>query len=120
MAWFVTPAIDRLDLPDGHWLEVRRELTVGEERRAFSGVVDRVNADGSFRPNFDQIGRAEKIAYIVDWSLTDSLGKHIPFSERAVDNLRPAAWAIIEKALDKHIEAIEAAAKNRETASVSS
>jgi hypothetical protein len=28
--WFVEPSVVRLDIGDGHWLDVKRELTVGE------------------------------------------------------------------------------------------
>jgi hypothetical protein len=113
--WFVTPEVVRLPLSDGHWIDVKRRLSVGEERDAFQQIVGEVNGEGWRRPNFKLVGLAEVAAYIVQWSLVDAAGIPVPFSLDAMQNLDPAAYREIDAAVDAHktrVEAQRAAEKN--------
>jgi hypothetical protein len=107
---FVQPEIVRLELSDGEWLEVKKRLTVGEERRIFGSMVQSVKQDGtSYMPNMDMIGKAELLAYIVEWSFKDAQDKPVKFSSDALDALTPEAYKEIEAAVDKHKAAVEEA-----------
>lgn len=105
---FVQPQVMRLDLSGGDWLDVRRELTVGEQRRAMAKAVKSMRADGRIEPDFQQVGKAEIAAYIVDWSFVDGNDKRVPFTDDAIDNLTAAAYDEIETAVRAHIAAVEA------------
>lgn len=105
---FVRPQVTRLELSDGDWLEVRRELTVGEQRTAMSKIVKTMRADGRIEPDLQQVGKAEIAAYILDWSFTDENDKRVPYSDAALDNLTTSAFQEIETAVRAHIAAVEA------------
>ena len=117
---FVQPQVMRLDLSDGDWLDVRRELTVGEQRQAMARAVKSMRADGRIEPDLANVGKAEIGAYIVDWSFTDANDKRVPYSETALDNLTTPAYNEIEIAVRAHIAAIEAERGKSPTGSSSS
>jgi hypothetical protein len=113
---FVKPEVVRLPLSEGDWLDVRKRLTVGEERAAFQQIVSDVGTEGGrWKPNFEMIGVAQVAAYVVGWSLVDDEGIAVPFSVEAVQGLEPASFREIEQAVDAHIKRVEeelAASKN--------
>lgn len=105
---FVRPEVVRLTLSGGDWLDVRRELTVGEQRRAMAKTVKSMRADGRIEPDLEMVGRAEIAAYIVDWSFVDERDKRVPFTDTALSNLTIETYTEIETAVQTHIKAIEA------------
>jgi len=107
MLRFVQPEIVRLDLSDGDWLEVRKELSTGEARRAMAKTIKSMRADGRIEPDLEMLGRAEIAAFIVDWSFVDANDKRVPFTDAALDNLTQDAYAEIETAVRAHIAAVE-------------
>lgn len=104
---FVQPEIVRLDLSEGDWLEVRKELSTGEARRAMAKTIKSMRADGRIEPDLEMLGRAEIAAYLVDWSFVDAHDKRVPCSDAALDNLTQDAYAEIETAVRAHIAAVE-------------
>lgn len=64
-----------------------------------------------FRLRLAQMGIAEVVAYLVDWSLPDALirGAGRDVVEAAVGNLLPERFAEIEAAVDAHAAGIETA-----------
>lgn len=107
MLRFVQPEIVRLDLSDGDWLEVRKELSTGEARRAMAKTIKSMRADGRIEPDLEMLGRAEIAAFIVDWSFVDANDKRVPFTDAALDNLTQDAYAEIETAVRAHMAAVE-------------
>jgi hypothetical protein len=105
---FVQPQVVRLELSDGDWLEIRRELTVGEQRAAMARTVKSMRADGRIEPDLEAVGKSEIAAYIIDWSFVDANDKRVPYSWAALDNLTADAYAEIETAVRGHISALEA------------
>jgi len=102
---FVVPDIVRLTLSDGDWLEVKKTLTVGEERAAIATVIGRTNQDGSRTPNMDVLGMGEVAAYIVDWGgpgFTDAKDKPVAYSFDALKSIDPATYKEIDEAIDAH------------------
>lgn len=114
---FVQPEVVRLDLSDGDWLDVRRELSTGEARRAMAKTIKTMRADGRIEPDLEMLGRAEITAYIVDWSFVDGNDKRVPFTDAAMDNLTQDAYAEIETAVRAHIAAVEDERKNSKSGS---
>lgn len=104
---FVQPEIVRLELSEGDWLDVRRELSTGEARRAMARTIKSMRADGRIEPDLEMLGRAEIAAFIVDWSFIDANDKRVPFTDAALDNLTQDAYAEIETAVRAHMAAVE-------------
>lgn len=113
--WFADVAgITRLDLPEiGGWIEVRNELSVGEERRVFSGAIKGQTPmdDGKVRTDYDaeKVSFGMVVAYLVDWSARDRADKPVPVSESAIKALKPTAYRAIEDAVDRHAKALREA-----------
>lgn len=111
-SWFVKPETVRVDL-DGEWIEVKRRLTVGEERKAMAALVSEVRADGRYTPNLEMVGKAEVMAYLVDWSLRGEDGKAVRIDtvgklSAALDLLDSERFTAISQAITAHIEAMTA------------
>lgn len=106
---FVQPEVVRLELSDGDWLDVKKRLTVGETRAAFQAIIGEVNQQtGWRRPNVEMAGVSEMAAYIVRWSFRDPQDLPVPVSVDAIKQLDSESFTEIEKALEKHIAAVEA------------
>lgn len=114
---FVQPEVVRLDLSDGDWLEVRKELSMGEARRAMARTIKTMRADGRIEPDIEMVGRAEIAAYILDWSFVDAADKRVPYSDAALDNLTGETYAEIETAVRAHIATVEDERKNARSGS---
>jgi len=109
---FVQPEIVRLELSDGDWVDVKKRLTVGEERAAFQAIVGEVNqATGWRRPNVEMVGIAEMVAYIVRWSFRDAQDLPVLPTVTTIKSLDAASFNEIEAALEKHVAAVEAEAQ---------
>lgn len=101
----------RLELSDGDWIAVRRELSYGQQRRlAASGLtgIDQAAAEGQ-RLQVDLAAYdLERLAlWVLDWSFRDADGDHVAVSREAIANLHPDTAAELNAALDAHIEALE-------------
>lgn len=103
---FVTPAIVRLALPDGDWIDVKRELTTGELFDLFAAMR---NAQSAVDPSRVLLARAE--AYLLDWSFVDQDDRPVPYSPDQLRQLDTDSWRELWAALEAHIAAIEAAAE---------
>lgn len=110
----IKPQVDKIDLGDGEWIEVRRELTAGEQRKALARSMTVVGMGMS--PNLEQLGKAEVLAYLLDWSIADESGKRIEVSEDALDNLHPEAYKLIADAIEAHVRRVDEEAKKATTA----
>jgi len=104
---FVEPALVKIPLPNHQWIEVKRELTYGEEEDMYA------NMRRQFGPNevpvldTTRIGRCRMEAFIVAWSFVDPGGRPVPVTRDAITQLRPSVARAIREALDKHQQAIE-------------
>lgn len=106
---FVTPEVVRLPLSDGDWIEVKKRLSVGEERQAFQQIVGEIKSDGWRRPNLEMVGIAEMIAYLVDWSFRDARDKPVKVTIDAIRQLDLATFRELETVLTAHVTAMDAA-----------
>jgi hypothetical protein len=126
----VIPETRRIEISDGDWILVRKRLTHGETQEAFkrrylSGVDGRVQIDPV------QIGHAQILAYLVDWSMTTPDGDAIPirgqgpdFVEGALNSFDDDTVAEILAAIRQHeadmSEAREAEKKTIPTGAIES
>lgn len=113
MKWFVAPETVRLDLPEGEWIEVKKQLSKGERDKVNAMLIKEVRGDGRMTPDFEMMSKAEVIAYLVDWSLKDN-GQPIPIDTdasriSALNNMSEEGFEIVSDAVRKHVESVEAA-----------
>ena len=101
---FVTGETVRLDLSDGDWIEVKRELSFGEQQELMAVGV-RV-AGGFDNPTMDMnIAEAHifsLLQWLVDWSFTNDKGIKVPLSPASIRNLDLETAAEVEAALMAH------------------
>jgi hypothetical protein len=118
---FVTPQLVTLDLTDGDWLRVKRELNTGEKRalqgagfRDVKGVVgsDDIKNDAILQVNWGEAEIARVCMWVKEWSFRDAQNAPVPVTRETVSALHSDSFDEIVKALDKHVEAIEAERKN--------
>jgi hypothetical protein len=115
---FVQPDVIRLPLSDGDYIDVKKELNAGEQRRVFSRLVKAMHF--SEKPEIDpeQVGLSKVVEYLVGWSFADAQGKPVPVSEAAISNLDGETYGEIVKAIDAHDDAVtqERETRKNETA----
>lgn len=102
----VAPRTERLDLGDGHWIEVKRQLNYGE----MSDVAE--STKGSLIRSQVQL----LAAYILDWSLVDDQGQTLPVGTlderiRSLRAMESVAVNAIDDVITAHAEAVTAAKK---------
>ncbi len=113
--WFVEPDTVRIDLGDGDWLELKKQLTVGESTKATAQLVKEIRQDGRVTPDFEMMGKAEAVAYITEWSLGASrirMGDSDAKKLTAINGMTPEAFKIISEEIQKHVETQETIRKN--------
>lgn len=122
MGRFVTPQVVRLTLKplvvDGveqapDWIDVKKELNAGEQRRVFGKLVKEMRAGEKPLMDAEMVGLTKITEYLVDWSLTDASGKKVPVSEGAVNSLDGDTYTEIVKLIDAHEEETERAIEAR-------
>jgi len=101
----------RLELSDGDWVLVRRELSYGQQRRlaaaGLTGVDNATAGADHLRVDFAAYDLERLALWLLDWSFRDADGDHVVVSREAIENLHPDAAAEINEALNRHIEAQE-------------
>jgi len=105
----------RLELSDGDWVAVRRELSYGQQQHlalaGVTGIPDAlVAAGGGQRLTYDwtrfEVDRL--CAWLLDWSFRDGDGDHVVVSRERIEALHPDTAAEINAALTAYLEAQEA------------
>ncbi len=120
---FVQPEVVRLPLSDGDFLDVKKQLTAGEERQVFSRQIRAQGLGDKAQLDLDQVGKSKIVMYVLGWSFVDATGHPVPFSESALDNLDAESFSEIRDAVDAHeaaVEAERAARKNGPTSETTS
>ena len=116
----VRPESVRLELSDGDWIDVKKQLNAGEQRRIFARMVKTMNVGEKPSLDANHVGRSRVLEYLLGWSLVGLDDQPLPYraegaeAERgtAIDNLDFETYAEIVKAIDAHEEANEQARKN--------
>lgn len=110
---FVQPEIVRVPLSDGDFVDIKKELTAGEERHVFTDLIKTMRAGENAELDPARIGITRVLAYALAWSFVDSNGQPVPLSEAAINNLDKATFAELTKAIDDHDAAVEKARAER-------
>lgn len=110
----VQPEVTVLRISEGDTLTVKRRLNEGEHR-AMLGRQYHENAQGELKTNLFQVGIAEILAYLVDWSLVGTDGKVLVIRDQPIavvssvlDSLDPDDVREIRQAITAHVEAMAA------------
>jgi hypothetical protein len=106
---FVQPDVVRLPLSEGEWVDAKKELNAGEQRRVFSRLVKAMHFGEKAELNPEQVGFSKVVEYVVGWSLVDLSGKPVPVSEAAISNLDAGTYAEIVRVIDIHENEVESA-----------
>ena len=115
---FVKPEVVKIDLSeDGQdWVEIKRRLTVGEEKQMHMGAMrmrgttsgkDNEEVEVGYEADMRALTLSKVQAYLVGWSLDRDV------SAKAIEALDPDSFEAIEEAIDKHTEAMEAEKKSK-------
>lgn len=115
--WTVRPEDRTIHLtftaPDGtshpFWIRVKRRLNVGERRRlqtaGWRGV--RPGREAEVAVDWEATSFARTQAYLLEWSLTGDDGTRMPITREGIEALDEDVFAVIERALSEHVEAME-------------
>ncbi len=103
---FVQPEIVRLYLADqdgeADYIDVKKELTAGEQRHIFSGIIKEMNLGEKTTLDPDQVGKTKLVEYLVGWSFLGTDGQPEPVSESAIDCLDPDTYKELIDLVDAH------------------
>ena len=103
---FVTPDVERIQLTNGDWIEVKKELTVGEERRYRSAGMRNITPnDGgqsTIEIDWGMMAIARAMAYLVDWSDKRPIAKDAD-RRSAIESLAQEDFNEIDQAIETHI-----------------
>lgn len=99
---FVDPDVERLTLAGGEWVDVKQELSAGEQADLFGKIAKDYTAGEKLTLKPELVARSRLVAYLVGWSFTSREGRAIPVSAAAIYNLRQDVQAEIIAALDEH------------------
>jgi hypothetical protein len=108
---FVSAETKRLDLPSGGWIEVKAELSYGEEQQiAGAGIVqtasDDENSKAETRVDLKHHNIVRLETWLVDWSMQKD-GKTLPISRSTIAALKPQRAKEIDDVLTAHIKESE-------------
>lgn len=105
--YFVDAHTKRIDLSEGDWIEVRNELSYGENLRLSTAIMDRIeNEEGttSMRPNMLKFRAERMISYIKEWSVKLGNGATAKVNRQMIEDLDEDFADEIDAALDAHVE----------------
>lgn len=120
---------DRLELSDGDFLIVKRDLTAGEYRAMMRESTGPIVVTGASVPNMEldptAAGFATVLAYLLDWSFTDADGRKVIIADQppdvvrsVLDNIDSASYMEVQTAIQAHQKArADALAEEKKTRS---
>jgi hypothetical protein len=108
------PETVRLSLSRGDWVLVKKYLTAGETRRAYTRTLKTVINGEKVALDPMQIGRSQMVEYLLDWSFEDAAGAPILIRDAspdtiaaALDALDPDAYLEVLRAVETHEAAVQ-------------
>jgi hypothetical protein len=107
MGWFAAVGDrKRYELPEiGGWIELRQELSIGEERNIYAQAIKGhvPLKDDEVRIEYDRakLSFGQTLAYLVDWSESQEI------NASSVQALKPEIYNVIEKCVQTHVEGLE-------------
>lgn len=94
--------------PDLTWIDLREEISIGEERKIFAGAIKGQTAlkDGETRTEYDAqiVSFGQVVSYLVDWDAKDEQGKSVACTPDLIRGLLPDVYNAIDDAVRAHVE----------------
>lgn len=106
---FVAPDEVRLSISDGDWIDVKKRLNTGEQRRVFAKMARDMVPGEKVHLNPEQVGMAKVLEYLLRWSFKDDAGKPVALNAEAIGNLDIDTFDEIRSAIETHEDAQDAA-----------
>lgn len=103
----------RIEISDGDWIEVKKQLTNGDQARLNSRMYGRVDvaavAGGAAAPGIDIEAMAIDLleVWLTDWSFRDADDKPVALSRDAIMALDEETGEEVQGALAKHVQAYD-------------
>ena len=111
---FIEPEVIRLEISEGDWVEIKKELNVGEEKAMYAKCISDMSsvAGDPLKSSLDPAMLAFSLteAYLVNWSFArEEDGKVTPveLSPSSIKALDQSSFDEIEAAIAKHLEGQE-------------
>ncbi len=116
---FVSPETVRIELKDGDWIEIKKELTVADDHgfriAGMTATVNQTTGRPDIGVDLTAVSRARVMTYLVDWSAKHPDGKDVALTESAVMSLATEDYEAIDRAIQDHIEAMRLEKKTAST-----
>mgnify|MGYP001577507477 CR=1 FL=1 len=113
---FVGVDTKREPISGGHWIEIKKMLSIGEIKRIEGAGITRVTVPGqapTTELDYAEYSFTRMDVYLTDWSLKNKEGKDIAVSPSAIRALDEDTFDEIEAVLSAHVEALAAKKKAR-------
>lgn len=99
----------RLPLSGDDWIEIKRELTIGELKRVQTAGFTGLRPEGEGRDaqvmiQWHEVELARAEAYLLAWSFTDEDDHPVPLTRAAIESLNEHAFKEISEAIKGHLE----------------
>jgi len=123
MSRFLKPDVARINLTNGDFIIVKRQLTAGEQRRVFAQSAKTVIAGRPVEIDLEKTGITRMAAYLVDWNLCDQDGKPVAIKDMpseyvqdVLNSLDGDSFGEIMDAIDTHEASVAEEKKTRRNA----
>lgn len=102
---FVSLNVDRIQLSDGDWIEVKQDLNTGDQKKLeAAGFKPPIMIDGKIITPIDwevyELHRA--VIFLTDWSFRNADDKSVPLNLDSLNALEPESFKEINDAIVKH------------------
>jgi len=88
MGHFIGKEIDRIDLGEGFWADIKRRMTYGMQQRLTTHYL-KLSANQTADIDLASGNLIALELNIVAWNLVDDKGQAVPLSREAIDSLDP-------------------------------
>lgn len=112
---FVKPDVTRLTISGGDYIDVKKRLNTGEQRKMFARMAAHMVPGEPMKLDTEQVGMTKVLEYLIGWSFADD-GKPVayrpdmPLEARRdlLHELDPKSFAEILNAIETHEDAQDA------------
>ncbi len=109
----VKPEVIRLPLSSGDFIDVKSQLTAGETRMVYAGMVKEQRFGEQATADPTRVGLTKIMQYLLAWSLVDLEGKPLPLTESDLLGQDMPTFLEINEAIDAHVLKMEQEATDR-------
>ena len=104
---FVKPETVRIDLEDGEWIEIKKQLSHGELAHLAGSGLTHLTGSAEFVYDMERFEVTKIESWLVDWSARDESGKYVKPTRAAISALEPDDAQRIKQAIDDHVTKLQ-------------